>query len=163
MTGILQATLCFVLDEENHCLMLMRSKEPHRNKWNGPGGKILPGEKPEQGCRRELKEETGLEPDILNQLGSIDCIDLLNPGRIWRLFLFTANHPRVEISPGDEGIFKWLPLDKVMSLDNDIVHNIPLFLPLLLKGIPIQGVFVYRDSFLETYSITFERGKGLPI
>jgi 8-oxo-dGTP diphosphatase len=42
---------------------LLLSKAPGlfgEGKWNAPGGKMLPGESPEMGAVREMREETGL-------------------------------------------------------------------------------------------------------
>ena len=56
------ATLCYVR-KDGKTLMVHRNKKPndmHLGKWNGLGGKLEPGETPEECCIRELYEETGL-------------------------------------------------------------------------------------------------------
>lgn len=159
----IQSVLCFIINEQGQCLMLKRKREPHGNQWNAPGGKIMAGEDPEQACRREVMEETGLVLRDLQDMGSLDCVDAINGTVTWRLHIFIGRHPRTPVLPSDEGEFSWLGLEKLCVGGEDIVHNIPLVLPLLLRGIPIQGYFVYRDDFLERYNITLSnRGKGLP-
>lgn len=51
-----------VFDQEG-CLLLLR--HVHDGKWGTPGGGMEPGESPEEGARREVVEETGLQlPDL---------------------------------------------------------------------------------------------------
>src|SRR5690606_3577188 len=53
------STLCYLNDGER-LLMLRRRKEPFSMHWTAPGGKIEPGETPEEAIVREMHEETGL-------------------------------------------------------------------------------------------------------
>ncbi|MEJ5224059.1 MAG: NUDIX domain-containing protein, partial [Anaerolineales bacterium] len=56
------ATLCY-LRRDGHTLMIHRNKRAgdiHQGKWNGLGGKLNPGESPEQCVIREVREECGL-------------------------------------------------------------------------------------------------------
>ncbi len=55
------ATRALVLDPAGRAL-LVRFRFPPGDVWAPPGGGIHPGETPEQAIRRELLEETGLEP-----------------------------------------------------------------------------------------------------
>lgn len=64
---IKRTTLCYIRSR-NRYLMLYRDRkdhDPNKGKWLGIGGKIEPGETPDECCRREVLEETGLK--ILSQ------------------------------------------------------------------------------------------------
>ena len=45
---------------DGHLLLVQRGNEPGRGLWSVPGGRLEPGETLEQGCAREVLEETGL-------------------------------------------------------------------------------------------------------
>jgi len=53
--------------------------------WEFPGGKILPGEKPEDALKRELKEELGVEATV-SEL--IQTVDWTYPEKSVRLLFF---------------------------------------------------------------------------
>jgi 8-oxo-dGTP diphosphatase len=49
-------------------LLIQRKYPPFKNSWALPGGFVLPGESLEEAVRRELKEETSIEVNYLEQL-----------------------------------------------------------------------------------------------
>ncbi|MEM1099699.1 MAG: NUDIX domain-containing protein [Planctomycetota bacterium] len=59
----------FGLDEEElMVLLIQRAAPPFKNQWAFPGGFVEVGESIEDGARRELAEETGLQKVYLEQL-----------------------------------------------------------------------------------------------
>ena len=66
------------LGKEGHwrVLLVKRGSPPFRGTWALPGGFVEPHEPLEEAARRELREETGLEPERLEQLRTFG-----DPGR----------------------------------------------------------------------------------
>jgi thiamine-phosphate pyrophosphorylase len=65
------ATAAVLIDEQEEVLLVKRNVEPKRGHWCLPGGYIELYETPEHGCLREVKEETGLDTEILRWEGNI--------------------------------------------------------------------------------------------
>jgi thiamine-phosphate pyrophosphorylase len=65
----LPATAAVVFNECNEILLAKRSVEPKKGEWCLPGGFIELDETPENGCLRELHEETGLEAEVDKLVG----------------------------------------------------------------------------------------------
>lgn len=62
------AAAAFVFDSEGKILLIRRAKDPRAGKLGVPGGFIDFGESAEDGLRREVREEVGLEIDQLQFL-----------------------------------------------------------------------------------------------
>jgi 8-oxo-dGTP diphosphatase len=66
----------FVVNPEGRILTLQRSLLTLRRPrtWDIPGGRLKPGECPDEGIVREVEEETGLELDAVVALDSIGYV-----------------------------------------------------------------------------------------
>jgi len=62
-------TASALLIEGDHVLLVKRAIEPRKGFWDLPGGFLEKEEHPEEALRREIKEELGVEIDILELLG----------------------------------------------------------------------------------------------
>ncbi len=54
-----------IVFKEDEVLLVRRGKEPALGQWSLPGGAVEVGETLEEALHRELKEETGIEVEIL--------------------------------------------------------------------------------------------------
>lgn len=61
-----------VIERDGQILIGQRRREGrHALKWEFPGGKVEPGETPEEALRRELREELEIEADIGDAIKTI--------------------------------------------------------------------------------------------
>jgi len=60
---------------DGRVVLVRRGQAPLLGEWSLPGGRLELGETLEQGLRRELREETGLEVEPLQLLAVLDRID----------------------------------------------------------------------------------------
>jgi len=62
-------TDCVVFDARGRVLLIRRKNEPFKGSYALPGGFVDIGERVEDGCRRELSEETGVKAGTLRLIG----------------------------------------------------------------------------------------------
>jgi 8-oxo-dGTP diphosphatase len=82
--------------------------------WEFPGGKIEPGEPPEQAARRELEEETGLAAARLEPLV---LVDHEYGGRPFRFHAYLAREPRGEVRIAEPTDWAWKGPDELDRLE----------------------------------------------
>lgn len=66
----------FIINDSGEVLLMKRSQQAknEKGKWEAPGGAVEFGEKLEDAIRREMREELGIEIEILQQWGAKDHI-----------------------------------------------------------------------------------------
>lgn len=67
---------------ETCVLIVRRGREPMRGQWSLPGGVLELGETLAEGVQREIKEETGLEVEVLDHIETFDRIVRDEGGRV---------------------------------------------------------------------------------
>ncbi len=111
-----ETTLCY-LEKDGCYLMLHRTKkknDENQGKWIGVGGKLEPGESPEECAAREIREETGLIAENLQLCSVITFIS--DQWDDERMYLFRSRHFSGELIRCDEGDLAWIPVDEVENL-----------------------------------------------
>jgi ADP-ribose pyrophosphatase YjhB (NUDIX family) len=65
----LPVAIAYTINRNDELLVVRRAHEPAWNEWSLPGGFVEAGETAEEGCLRELMEETSLEGTIDSLIG----------------------------------------------------------------------------------------------
>lgn len=60
-----------VFDDEGRVLLVRRANEPGQGRWSVPGGRVNVGESDHHAVIREVAEETGLEIEVIRQVGRV--------------------------------------------------------------------------------------------
>ncbi len=131
---MINSTLCY-LNHEDKVLLLYRNKKPedmNEGKWLGIGGKFEEKESPEEACRREILEETGLTAQDLRLRGIITFVSDQYPTE--HMFLFDGTTEKTEVIPCDEGELHWIERDRMLDLP--MWEGDRLFLQRLYRGEP---------------------------
>jgi len=148
------ATLCY-LRKNDQTLMIHRVKkrdDMHRGKWNGLGGKLEPGESPEDCVRREVEEESGLLVKKMWLKGFLSFPDFAYD-EDWYAFVFVIPEFEGQIIESVEGDLEWIDNSDLFRLN--LWEGDRIFLPWLDRPGIFSGKFVYRDGTLVEHSVCF--------
>lgn len=137
---MLLTTICYIV-KDREVLMLHRIKKENdmnANKWIGVGGKVEEGESPKECIIRETFEETGLtlKNPILKSVVTFNFAKYDNE----LMFVYIAKEFEGDIKECNEGVLKWIPINKLDELemwegdryflnsifDNDVVQELKL-------------------------------------
>jgi len=97
-------------DEPNRILLMQRSDNQH---WGLPGGYVEPGESVQCAAQREVREETGLDAEVVEQLGDVRYSYVRGGQRVQKVvtfFLFRYLSGNVEDHDHEVEEALWIPL-----------------------------------------------------
>lgn len=102
-------------------LLIRRGTPPRLNQWSLPGGRLEWGETLEVAALRELKEETGVEAELLGLLDVVDGVFPARPGgeitRHYVMIDYAARWTGGEAVAGDDAAeARFVTLDEAMAL-----------------------------------------------
>ncbi|HAD81811.1 MAG: DNA mismatch repair protein MutT [Candidatus Edwardsbacteria bacterium RIFOXYD12_FULL_50_11] len=148
------ATLCYIKKDGRTLMMhrIKRKDDLHYGKWNGLGGKMQPGETPEECVIREVREESGLlvKDPHLNGFLTFPSFDQWDD---WYVFVFTAQRFRGKLLDSAEGYLKWVKDQELLKLD--LWEGDHIFLPWLEDEKFFSAKFNYREGRLKDHSVKF--------
>ncbi len=148
------ATLCYVR-QNGKTLMVHRIKKAndmHQGKWNGLGGKLEPGETPEECAQREIREEAGLtvfQPTLKGLL----TFPSFDNQEDWYAFVFIAEQFEGELIESPEGKLAWIDNDQLLNLE--LWEGDRIFIPWLNRPGFFSGKFVYQDGQLVDHQVNW--------
>jgi mutator protein MutT len=105
----------FILNEKEELLLQQRNKSPEKGCWCIPGGKVELFETFEEAVKRETKEETGVDINVIDELGICDHI-IKDEGQHWVspsfLCQITKGEPKI-MEPTKHTDMKWFSLENL--------------------------------------------------
>lgn len=146
-----RATLLFVR-RGAEVLLIHKKKGLGAGKFNGPGGRLEPGETPLQAAVREVEEELLVTPTGVQAAGELlfQFVD----GHSIHGYVFTATGLSGEPQETDEANPIWFPVDALPY------HNMwaddRVWMPLLLAGRPFTGRFLFDGDQMLGCEMTVE-------
>lgn len=139
--SMFRATLCFPIDGDR-VLLIEKKRGPGAGLYNAPGGKIEPGETPQESAIRETREETGISVHALGKCGELRFVFGDDPFSFVHVFRATGfeGPPRET----DEARPEWfdrdaLPYDRMWDGDR-------YWVPRVLDDEPFEGTVWFDDG-----------------
>jgi len=132
------------------CFLITRRSSrlrDHPGQWALPGGRIDPGETPEETARRELREELGLElaPDTV--LGRLDDYATRSGFAITPVVFWGGPTPALQPSPAEVEKAYVVPVDDLDRPEIPELRTIPESdRPVLSLPIPMLGTSIHAPT-----------------
>ncbi len=142
------ATLIFVV-RDGKILLIRKKRGLGAGKINGPGGRIDPGETPEQCAVREAQEELHITP--LNVSFSGELYFQFADGFKLQGYVYRATDYSGTPTETDEALPIWTPLDQIPY--QEMWADDRYWLPFMLADHTFTGRFLFQDDTMLGYEL----------
>lgn len=144
-------TLGFIVSPDRQKTLLVhrnaRTDDDHYNKYNGLGGKMLPGEDIVSCLKREIMEEAGLVCEKILLRGTINWTGFGPQEEDWLGFIFRIDqYSGVPFEENEEGQLSWVRIDQLGELP--MWEGDRFFLPMVFDNDPriFHGFMPYKNE-----------------
>lgn len=142
------ATLVFVF-RDDEILLINKKRGLGQGKVNGPGGKVDPGETPEQSAVRECREELHIEVSNLECCGEhrFQFVD----GYSIHVWVYRTRDYEGVPTETDEAEPLWAPIDQIPF--DQMWEDDQYWLPMLIRGEKFQTRWIFDGDKMLDYHI----------
>lgn len=106
----MQKVLAAILEKDGKLLIARRKAgDRYGGLWEFPGGKLEPGETPEEGLKRELREEFSIEASVEDFLCSVHYT---SPDYSLELLAYKVNHVAGRFRLHEHDGIRWVTLEE---------------------------------------------------
>ncbi len=117
------AAKSFIINDGKLLILKRASDDVQKpNIWEIPGGRLELGEDPHEGIKRETKEETGIDIDVLHPLNVRHFVR--DDGQTITMLIFLCKAINYNVKIGEEhSAFEWVSLDKSKEKLTNFFHK----------------------------------------
>jgi 8-oxo-dGTP diphosphatase len=112
--AIIVGVAAAIWNDRREVLLIRRTKPPRQGEWSLPGGKVEFHEPLHVALKREIREETGLEIEIIGLAGVAETIDDAGAGAAGVHFVLIDYAARVvsgvAVAASDAADATWVPI-----------------------------------------------------
>lgn len=144
-----RATLLFIV-KGDQILLIEKKRGFGSGKINGPGGRLEPGETPDEAAVREVQEELCITPLDSRKMGELYF--QFTDGLTIHGFVYTATEFSGTPTETDEAVPVWHPVDDIPY--HRMWADDRFWMPLMLNGQTFDARFVFEEETILDQSVT---------
>jgi len=142
------ANLCFIM-RDGQVLLIRKKRGLGAGKINGPGGRLKKGETALEAAVRETREEIGVTPLGLEQVGEL-FFQFMDGYRL-HVTVFAAEDCSGELVETDEATPMWTRITRIPY--DEMWQDDPHWLPFALARKRFRGYFVFEGEQLLSHRV----------
>ncbi len=132
-----------LVQQGSNVLLGMKKRDFGEGRWNGFGGKVLPGETIEAAAKREVGEEAGIDIEELEKVGILE-FSFQKSAEMLEVHVFRAEKFEGEPIETDEMRPDWFNIEHIPF--EDMWPDDKYWMPLFLAGKKFRGKFRFEES-----------------